>query len=214
MPRTLEIRSAMVATVVCGLVLNGCSSDERGPDRSGATADASPSEASATSSARTDVRPVDELVGVPGDPATELIGAWDHEYDRADARRLIADFQGFVDDDTKRVVARLGFLEDNEWWLGFLFDGDLVLVGGVPEGDGGTYAVHDDELATSGAHDSALVTYRWSRKGDELSLTAVEECLIAGGAKTSCKRKRSRMDPMMRMITENTFVRSAKKATY
>jgi hypothetical protein len=98
--------------------------------------------------------------------------------------------------------------------LGFLFDGDLILVDGVPEGDGGTYAVHDDQLATSGAHDSVLVTYRWSRESNNLTLTAIEECSIAGAAKTNCERKRSQMDPLMRMITENTFVRSGDEATY
>lgn len=161
-----------------------------------------------------DVTPLDELLGVPGDSAAELIGAWDYAYGRADARRLIANFQGLVDPDTKRVVARLGFMKENKWWLGFLFDRHLILVDGVPEGDGGTYAVHGNELATSGAHDTVLITYRWTRQSNKLSLTAIEECLIAGAAKTDCKRQRSRMDPLMRMITENTFVRSADEATY
>ena len=210
---TRATRSAAATTALCGLMLVGCSGDEPASDQPPATAEAPPSDANETS-AITDVTPLDELLGVPGDSAAELIGAWDYEYGRADARRLIANFQGLVDPDTKRVVARLGFLKENKWWLGFLFDEDLVLVDGVPEGDGGTYAVHGHQLATSGAHDTVLITYRWTRQGNKLSLTAREECLIAGAAKTSCKRQRSRMDPLMRMITENTFVRSADQATY
>jgi hypothetical protein len=177
-------------------------------------ADASSRDAKAASSAGTDMSPLDKLVGVPGDTVHRLTGAWDYEYPPADARRLIADFRDYVDHDTKRVVARLGLLDGNEWWLGFLFDGDLILVNGVPEGDGGFYAVHDDELTTSGAHNTGLVTYRWSLDGDKLTLTALEECSIEGSAKTSCTHQRRHMDPMMRMVTENTFVRSADEATY
>jgi hypothetical protein len=197
-----------------GLMLCGCSGDDRGADLPQATAHSSSTDANDTSSASTKATALDKLVGVPGDTVHHLTGAWDYEYPPADARRLIANFRDYVDRDTKRVVARLGLLKKNEWWLGFLFDGDLILVGGVPEGDGGLYAVHDDELTTSGAHNTALVTYRWSLDGNKLTLTALEECSIEGSAKTSCTRKPRQMDPMMRMIIENTFVRSADQATY
>ena len=205
--------SAAATTALCGLMMVGCSGDGPASDQPQVTAQASRSDANETS-AISDMTPVDELVGVPGDPAAKLIGAWDYKYGSADARRLIANFQGLVDPDTKEVVARLGFMKEHKWWLGFFFDGDLILVHGVPEGDGGTFAVHGNQLATSGAHDTVLVTYRWTLQGNKLSLTAIEECLIAGAAKTDCKRQRSRMDPLMRMITENTFVRSADQATY
>jgi hypothetical protein len=152
--------------------------------------------------------------GAPGDDVPELVGTWDYRFGRADADRLVAEFADLVDEDVERVVGRVGFAPGNEWWQGFLFDGELILVDGVPEGDGGTYAVHGDELTTTGAHESVLVTYIWSMDGDRLTLTAVEECTIDSGAKTGCENDRSQMEPMMRLVTENTFTRSGYEATH
>jgi hypothetical protein len=142
-----------------------------------------------------------------------LIGTWDHRYNRADAKALLRDFAGLVDD-ADSVVARLAFVDEDEWWLGFLFDGELVLVDGVPEGDGGSYSVDGDRLTTTGAHDEVLVTYKWALTGARLRLTAVEECTLVAGTKTNCQRDRSAMDPLMLMVTEHTFIRSGDDTTY
>jgi hypothetical protein len=73
----------------------------------------------------------------------------------------------------------------------------------VPEGDGGTYAVSGDRLATTGAHGEALVTYDSRLKGRRLALTAVKECEVAAGERVGCARDRTDMDPMMRLVTEH-----------
>ena len=95
-----------------------------------------------------------------------------------------------------------------------MFDGKFVMVGGVPEGDSGTYTVHGDQLATIQGHRTGHVTYQWSLDGDELTLTPVEECAFVRGEKTDCTQDPAQMDPMMRTVTEHTFTRSGDEGTY
>lgn len=148
-----------------------------------------------------------------GDQIPALVGTWDYEYDSAEKRAILENFDGLVDN-ADHIVARLAFVDEEEWWLGFLFDGELFLLGGVPEGDGGTYTINGDRLATTGAHGEALVTYDWELKGKRLILRAFEECRLVAGDKTGCTRDRADMDPMMRLVTEHTFTRSGSDVTY
>jgi hypothetical protein len=212
-------RIALTLGPAVSLVLSACSGDHTSahpPQQSTQASSPRATDPTTTGAALGSDAPtsVSRLVGAPGEDVSQLLGTWDHRYNSADAQELIADFAGLVDENVDRVVARIGFVDEDQWWLGFLFDGELVLVDGVPEGDGGTYAVHGDQLTTTGAHDTVLLTHRWSLHGKHLKLVATEECTIDGSAKTDCKRDRSQMDPMMRMITENTFVRSGDDATY
>lgn len=142
-----------------------------------------------------------------------LIGTWDHRYNRADAKLILRDFAELVDD-ADSVVARLAFVDGDKWWLGFLFDGELVLVDGVPEGDGGSYRVNGDRLITTGAHEEALVTAKWSLRGTRLRLTVLEECVLAAGKRTNCESDRSAMEPLMLTVIEHTFIRSGDDTTY
>lgn len=153
----------------------------------------------------------------PTEPPEEhipaLIGTWDYQFSDAEARIILEDFSGLVDD-ADSVVARLAFANRNTWWLGFRFDGELFLLDGVPEGDGGTYRVVGDRLATTGAHGEALITYKWSLKEGKLTLRAVEECDVLSDTDTACRSDRSAMDPLMLLVTENTFTRSGDDVTY
>jgi hypothetical protein len=183
---------------LCALLPAACSGDSTRADRQ-------PTQTSATA-ASADVPP-------PGDPASQLIGTWDYEYDAAEARTILQDFSDLVKD-ADRVVARLAFVDEDEWWLGFLFDGKLFLLDGEPEGDAGTYTIGGSQLALTGAHDEALTTYRWSLTGPKLSLTALEACTVADGNKIDCTQDKSGMDQLMLLVTEHTFVRSGDDVTY
>ncbi len=177
---------------LCGVALSGCSGQNSTSDRPDRAA---------------------QSPGTIEQPASALVGTWDHRFNRADARVILQNFSGLVDD-ADTVAARFGFVEGGFWWLGFMFDDKLLLVGGVPEGDGGTYTVNRRQLAMTGSHGHAVVTYKWLLQGDELTLTALEECGRFANVTTHCKRDRSEMDPLMLLITDNTFQRSGDKATF
>lgn len=72
--------------------------------------------------------------------SSALVGTWDYRFSDAEARVIRKDFSGLVDH-ADSVVARQAFVDRDRWWLGFRFDGELFLLHGVPEGDGGTYTV-------------------------------------------------------------------------
>jgi hypothetical protein len=106
--------------------------------------------------------------------AAGLTGTWDYVLDEAGRDVVLASFmeEGLVDS-ADEVVARIGF-DGNEWWQGFLFDGELFLLDGVPEGDGGSFVLRQDVMVMTGAHGEARVTYEWAdqtftRKGDDAS---------------------------------------------
>ena len=142
-----------------------------------------------------------------------LVGTWDYEFDRAERRVILKNFAGLVEH-ADRVVVRLAFVDEDDWWLGFLFDGDLFLLHGVPEGDNGTYTVSGNRIATIGSHGEVLVTYGWELQGRKLTLTALEECEVLAGDKVDCIRDRADMDPLMRLATEHTYTRSGNDVTY
>jgi hypothetical protein len=192
--------SKAIPLALCSPVLAGCSdSATESPPRA---------ESSATSN-----EPRKEADGKQAEHIPALLGTWNYEYDSAERRVILKNFDGLVDN-ADSVVARLAFVDEAEWWLGFLFDGELFLLDGAIEGDGGTYTVSGNRLATTGAHGEVLVTYDWEIKGKRLILSAFEECRLVAGDKTRCTRDRADMDPMMRLVTEHTFTRSGSDVTY
>lgn len=145
--------------------------------------------------------------------AAALIGTWDYAYRGAEAAPVLDDFSDYVQD-ADQVVVRLGFLDEDTWWLGFLFDGEMVLVDGVPEGDGGSYSVTHDRLTTTGSHGEVRVVYDLSSQGRTLTLRAVEECSLRAGVPVHCERDRAEMEPLMLLATEHTYTRSGDDGRY
>ena len=148
-----------------------------------------------------------ESTGAPPPMTSEaagLTGTWDYVLDDAGRDVVLGTFGGFVSAD--EAVTRISF-NGNDWWQGFLFDGELLLRDGVPAGDGGTFVLGEDLIVMTGAHGEARVTYEWTIDGDSLSLTAVEECALSGSEMT-CRDDQAEMDPVMLLVTDQTFTRS------
>ena len=125
-------------------------------------------------------------VQMAADPETYahgvLDGTWDLQMSEEQVESLKSSFSpeeaaavGLPGADIK---VRLGF-SANTWWLGFVFDDELWLVGGVPEGDGGIFSVDGDELTVTNGVDG-WTTFKWSVDGDELILTQLE-CVQQSG---------------------------------
>jgi len=108
---------------------------------------------------------------------------------------------------------RLGF-DNHEWWQGFVTDGKVWLVDGVPEGSGGTFTIDGNKLTTSG--DGWLTTYEWTLDGDRLTTTVVKECNV-WGSDTVCYSSREEIqkaDPGVISVTEHTWTKSGDDASY
>lgn len=142
-----------------------------------------------------------------------LTGTWDYVLDEAGRDVVLESFveEGLIDT-ADEVVTRIGF-DGYDWWQGFLFDGELFLLDGVPEGDGGSFVLDDDLIVMTGAHGQARVTYEWAIEGHSLSLTAVEECEVSG-SEVTCRDDQAKMDPVMLLVTDQTFTRSGDDASY
>ena len=187
----------LVLLGLCPLLLAACSDTDaasKGQSTKTSSADTTSASASPTSP-----------------PVPELIGTWDYEFEGAEAQPILDNFADTVRD-ADNVVVRLAFVDADEYWQGFLFDGELFLVYGQPEGDAGEYTIDGDQLAMTGAHGDGRVTFRWVLRGKELTLTAVEECSLEGG--TECTQDRSEMDPLMFRVMEHTYVRSGNDVTF
>lgn len=145
--------------------------------------------------------------------AGALRGTWDHVNDEEGRAVILASFAGMVDS-ADEVVTRIGF-DGKDWWQGFLFDGELFLLDGVPEGDAGSFSFDPSQavIVMTGAHGEARVAYEWAIDGDSLTLTAIEECVVAE-ADVTCVDDRSEMDPVMLLVTEQTFTRSGDDPGY
>lgn len=128
----------------------------------------------------------------PADPASYgngmLNGTWDLQMSDEELKSLTSGFSpeeaaavGLPDADVK---IRLGF-SDNTWWQGFVFDDELWLVGGVPEGDGGIFSMDGDELTVTNGVDGWL-TLEWSLDGDVLMLTSIR-CAEQSGVEVECE---------------------------
>lgn len=143
--------------------------------------------------------------------AASLRGTWDYVLDEAGRDIILESFAGLVDS-AEQVVTRIGF-DGNDWWQGFVFDGELFLLHGVPEGDSGSFVLGDDVLVMTGNGGQARIAYEWVIDGDALSLTAVEACTVSG-ADMTCIDDRSAMDPVMLLVTDRTFTRSGDDPSY
>jgi hypothetical protein len=143
--------------------------------------------------------------------AAELRGTWDHVLDEEGRDFVLENFAGLVDS-ADEVVTRFGF-DGDDWWQGFLFDGELFLLHGVPEGSGGTFTVDQDVLVMHDAGGEVRIAYEWVIDRDSLSLTAVEECWVASG-ETSCTNDQSEMEQLMLLVTNQTFTRSGDDPSY
>lgn len=146
--------------------------------------------------------------------AGELIGTWDYPLDETQAQLVVDNFAGLVDA-ADTVVIRLGF-DGTEYWQGFMFDGDLVLVDGVPEGDGGRYVIESDQIVMTGAHGAIRTTLTWSVEGDRLALGWVEQCFLSPQG-DDCTDDRSRIeaeDPFTFIVWEHAFTRSGDDPGY
>ncbi len=102
-----------------------------------------------------------------------LNGTWDMVTDGALKEFILRDFGVSADE----VRARWGF-DGHKWWLGFLFDGELFLEGGVPEGAGGTLSIEGDVLTTDEGW--TTIDWLWTLEGDVLTVTVIGSCLYEG----------------------------------
>ena len=151
------------------------------------------------------------------DPSTYangiLNGTWDYVLSEEDKVSLDADglkTKSGYDADELRI--RMGF-DNHTWWQGIVFDGELWLLHGVPEGDGGTFRIEGDRLIQIGASGQAQITYAWVLDGDQLTLTVVEECDVTPTG-LNCRDDRSQMDSGMIMVTEHTYTKSGEDGSY
>ena len=147
--------------------------------------------------------------------ADSLRGTWDYVLDEAGRDDVLAGFRGEgLVDSADEVAVRIGF-DGNDWWQGFVFDGELFLLDGVPEGDGGSFFLvpQEDLIVMSAAGGEARVAIEWVIDGDALTLTAVEECVVSGTEMT-CTDDRSQMDPVGLSVMEHTFTRSGDDPSY
>ncbi len=118
------------------------------------------------------------------DPSTYanglLNGTWDFVLDEEGAEVLLQDYAAFVDSADK-VTVRLGF-DGHEWWEGVLFDGELILHNGEPEGSNGTFIIDGDKLVTTESEGDGVST--WTLTDDRLTLELVEFCSVEGPQQT------------------------------
>jgi hypothetical protein len=147
--------------------------------------------------------------------ADALTGTWDYILDEAGSDAVLEGFreEGLVDS-ADEVAVRLGF-GGNDWWQGFVFDGELFLLHGVPEGDGGSFFLVPGEplMVLFGASDDGHAVVDWKIEGEALTLTAVEVC-VGSGAEMTCIEDRSEMDPGALFVMEHTFTRSGHDPSY
>ena len=110
------------------------------------------------------------------------------------------------------MTVRIG-IDGYDWWLGFLFDGELYLNNGDTEGDGGVLDFVDDRVVMVGADGRVRATYAWALDGDALTLTLVEQCDVSASGEM-CTTDHSEMDADLIRVTEHTYMRSGEDAAY
>lgn len=146
-----------------------------------------------------------------GAGASQLYGTWDYQFAGSDTS-AIKDAIGEGAGSPTTVAVRLGFYRAT-WWQGFVFDGTLFKINGVPEGDGGTYELVDGKLVMVGADGTARVTYDWALDGDTLTLKVLEECDTSGPS-PECNTDHGTIDPSLLLVTEHTYTRSSDRPAY
>ncbi len=148
------------------------------------------------------------------DPSTYadglLTGTWDFTLDGEGAEFILENFAGLVDG-ADEVAVRLGF-DEHEYWQGFVFDGELFLLDGSPEGDVGTIFIDGEVLVLSSSAQMEGV-FLWSLEGDSLTLTMVAECNLATQEPT-CTEIREEMDPITLLVWEHSYSKTSDDPSY
>jgi hypothetical protein len=195
------LRATVVATTVLGLVLGattgGVAQDEP-------VADATPSASVLASPTIQDEGAASSVL---------LRGTWDYEMTDEEVE-FLAELFGpeaiVVGIPGRSTSIRLGF-DGDIWWQGYVFDGELWLLDGVPEGDGGRITYEGDELTLAGPVDlgkgAGYATYGWSVAGEELTLTLLE-CAQRSGA-GECPDT-----DIVRFVMEHTYTSSGNDPSY
>ena len=200
-----------VVTVILLLMLvtlGACSSTGQASGTTpSAAATATPSAATTASAAPT-TTPSAAATTTTIPAAGALNGTWDYIVNDDDRASFFAEIESASGYDADEAAIRLGFANE-KWWLGYVFDGELWLLHGVPEGDGGTFRVEGDLLTTRNK-DGVEVAYQWALEGESLTLTTVRECFTA----TSCTDDRDRMEQIMLQNTDHTYVHTSDDPTY
>ena len=141
-------------------------------------------------------------------PTDILRGTWDYELTDEEIESLAALFgpaeAAAVGIPGRSTSIRMS-LDGDTWWLGFVFDGELWLLHGVPEGDGGTQTVDGDRL-TQINKDGVSAAYEWSLEGDQLTLTLIE-CVMPAG--NECPDV-----DMVRWMTEHAYTHSGSDPSF
>ncbi|MGY3127413.1 hypothetical protein ACVWW9_000912 [Agrococcus sp. UYP33] len=132
-----------------------------------------------------------------------LDGTWDYVY-APEERAFLAGLLGpeAMAEIGDLTGARLGF-DGPRWWQGFVGDGEVWVVDGVPEGDGGPFTIDGSRLRMG--NDASGATYEWSLAGDELTLLLLD-CSAAGNPCTDTD--------IVRFITERTWIRTSTDPSY
>jgi hypothetical protein len=99
---------------------------------------------------------------------------------------------------------RFGF-DGNRYWQGFVFDGELWLLHGAPEGDGGVVTIEGDEMIQSNGS-TGSTRFQWTIDGDELTLRLVSCVTQTGGECADVD--------VIRFIADRTFQRSSTDPSY
>src|SRR4051794_14981025 len=150
---------------------------------------------------------VPPVLPVPADPALAVLhGTWDYPVaakDPSELRQMIADAAAEAGKPEANVSLRFGF-DGDRWWQGFVLDGELWLLHGVPEGDGGVMTVDGDKLTMTNAG-GGRTRVRWTTAGDQLKL-ALTDCVDQSG---ECPDK-----DVVSLMTSHTFSRSGTDPTY
>ena len=109
-------------------------------------------------------------------PTDPLRGTWDYQLTDAEVEVLAAlwgpEEAAAVGIPGRTTSIRMAFDYDT-WWQSVVFDGELYLLDGVPEGDGGTLTLNGDQLTLTNGRDG-WATYRWSVDGNQLTLDLLE----------------------------------------
>ena len=141
--------------------------------------------------------------------AEPLRGTWDSLLTTDEVERLAelfgpeeAALNGIPGAETR---IRIGF-DGQRYWQGFVFDGELWLLDGVPEGDTGVITIDGDQLTVTNGGDG-WATYRWTIDGDELTMTLLE--CVTQDRVGDCPD----ID-IVRFMTERTYVRSSTDPGY
>lgn len=142
-------------------------------------------------------------------PADPLRGTWDYQLTDEEVEFLAALFgpeeAAAVGIPGRATSIRMAF-DDDTWWQSVVFDGQLYLLDGVPEGDGGSLTLDGDQLTLTNGRDG-WSTYQWSVEADQLTLDLLE-CVEQSGV-GECPDV-----DIVAFVTEHTYTFSGSDPSY